>query len=124
MNLKRRSKLYLSVVAAAAVSGCTVSLTPVAPPPPAVTVAVGVPEAYVWDGVEFVGEYNGRYMYLNGGVWVECDEVRLGRFHGWERGHPEWRRNAIHNYRYLQREERRGEPGRGRPAEKRKEEKR
>ena len=74
-------------------------------------------------------------MYMRGpGVWVECDEVRLARFHGWERGHPDWRRNAIHNDRDHRREERkveerRGEERkvekeRGKPAEKKKEEKR
>jgi len=86
----------------ALVSGCEVSVSPgvvvATPPPPAVVVTV--PDAYVWDGVEFVGECNGGFMYLNGGgVWVTCDPIILGRFHGWERGHPDWRRTAIHNDR-------------------------
>lgn len=86
----------------ALISGCTVTVTPdaavVAPPPPVVVVA---PDYYVWDGYEYVGEYNGRYMYLNpGGVWVVCDPVIVERFHRWEGGHPDWRRTAIHNDRF------------------------
>jgi hypothetical protein len=85
---------------AALVSGCTVTVTPnaavVAPAP----VVVAAPEYYVWDGVEYVGEYNGGYMYLNpGGVWVVCDPVVIERFHHWEGYHRDWRRTAIHNDR-------------------------
>jgi hypothetical protein len=100
MKTTVKSKICLSVVMTALVSGCTVTVTPrggemvvAPPPPPAVVVA---PEFYVWDGVEFVGEVNGAYMYLNpGGVWVVCDGPRLERFHGWERYHADWRRTAI-----------------------------
>lgn len=89
----------LAIVAALATS-CAVQFgTPtleVAVPVP--VVEVGVPDAYVWDGVEYVGLVGGTYMYLGpGGTWLVCDEVRLGRFHGWERGHPDWHRNAIRN---------------------------
>jgi hypothetical protein len=92
----------MTALMAALVSGCTVTVTPnaavVAPPPPPVVVAA--PEFYVWDGVEYVGEYNGSYMYLNaGGVWVVCDPVIVERFHRWEGFHPDWRRTAIHNDR-------------------------
>jgi len=79
------------------VSGCQVSVTPgtVAVATPAVVVA---PEFYVWDGVEFVGEYNGEFRYCNpAGVWVVCDPVILARFQVWERGHPDWRAHAIRN---------------------------
>jgi len=57
-----------------------------------------VPETYVWDGVEYVGVYNGQYMYFGpAGVWVVCDPFVLERFHGWEGVHPDWRREAIRN---------------------------
>lgn len=87
------------------------------PPPPSVAVGVGpppvvapapvpapppvagayVPEDHVWDGYEYVGVAGGNYVYWNGGAWLMCDPVILGRFHGWERYHPGWRRGA---YRY------------------------
>jgi hypothetical protein len=38
---------------------------------------------------------NGAYVYWNAGVWLPCDGVILGRFHGWERFHPAWRRGAF-----------------------------
>jgi hypothetical protein len=77
----------------------------VAPEPvvvaPSVVVAAPVvevaPVSYVWDGVEFVGEYNGGYVCLNGGAWVVCDPVVLERFHGFERFHGDWRSHAIRN---------------------------
>jgi hypothetical protein len=85
---------------AALATSCTVSVAPPSlyVPPPAAVVTVGVPDAYVWDGVEFVGMVGGSYMYLGpGGVWLGCDSIRLARFHGWERGHPDWRRTATRN---------------------------
>jgi hypothetical protein len=85
---------------AAVATGCTVGVAPpvVDVAPPSAVVTVGVPDAYVWDGVEFVGMVGGTYMYLGpGGNWLVCDPVILGRFHGWERGHPDWRRTAIRN---------------------------
>ena len=90
------------MVVAALAAGCTVSFAParvyVPPPPPQVVVTVGMPESYVWDGGEFVGVVGDQYMYLGpGGVWLVCDSVRLGRFHGWEGGHPDWRRTAVRN---------------------------
>src|SRR5581483_2144672 len=61
----------------------------VAPPPvvvapaPVVTVIVGVLDSYVWDGDEYVGVVGSDYYYLGpDNVWVICDPVRLGRFHG------------------------------------------
>jgi X-X-X-Leu-X-X-Gly heptad repeat protein len=66
---------------------------------PAVT--VGVPETYVWDGVEFVGEVNGGFMCLNpAGVWVAADADVLGRFDAWANAHPDWHRVAIRKERY------------------------
>jgi hypothetical protein len=81
-------------------AGCAVEVAPpvayVAPPEAVVT--VGVPDSYVWDGVEYVGFVGGQYMYLGpGGGWLVCDSVRLGRFHGWEGSHPDWRRTAVRN---------------------------
>jgi hypothetical protein len=70
-------------------------------PPPAVTVEVGVPDYYVWDGYEYVGVVGGQYFYLGpGNVWIACDPVRLARFHGWERSHVNWRVHATANVRY------------------------
>jgi len=91
------NKLCLPIVVAGLVSGCTATVTPdgavVASAAPVVVVA---PDFYAWDGVEYVGEVNGTYMYLNpGGVWVACDPVRLERFHAWVGVHPDWRRSAI-----------------------------
>jgi hypothetical protein len=124
MKMNTKSSLCLSAVLAALVSGCEVTVAPepvvVATPAPVVEVA---PVAYVWDGYEFVGEYNGGFLYLNGGgVWVTCDAVVLGRFHGWERYHPDWRRTAIHYDRVHRPDPRnmRREPVR--PGERRKEE--
>jgi len=97
--MKQITKVKVSLFAliTTLVSGCQVSMTPgsVEVAGPAVVVA---PDYYVWDGVEFVGDYNGRFMYCDGGgVWVVCDAVVLGRFHGWEHNHPDWRAHAIRN---------------------------
>lgn len=71
------------------------------PPPPVVTVEVGVPDYYVWDGVEFVGVVGAQYYYLGpGNVWIVCDPVRLDRFHVWEKAHVDWRDHAVHNELY------------------------
>ena len=101
MNMMMKSKVCFCAVTAALVSGCQVTVGP-APAPvvvaePAVEV---VPETYVWDGVEYVGVYNGQYMYFGpAGVWVVCDPVVIERFHHWEGYHRDWRRTAIHNDR-------------------------
>lgn len=69
-------------------------------PPPAVETDV-VPDDYTWDGNEYVGLVGDTYFYLGpGNVWLVCDPVRLGRFHGWEHGHPDWRAHAIRNDRF------------------------
>ena len=107
---------YASLIAAALLaSGCvvgvrpygaTVALQPVQLPPivevtPGLTpmVEAYVPNSYVWDGYEYVGLCGGQYMYYNAGAWLVCDPVMLGRFHGWERYHPMWRRDAIAYHR-------------------------
>lgn len=70
-------------------------------PAPAVEVTVGVPDDYVWDGYEYVGVVGDQYYYLGpGNVWLVADPFRLDRFHGWERGHADWRAHAIRNDRY------------------------
>ena len=71
-------------------------------PEPAVEVGFGVPDVYVEvPGIGFVGEVGDSYYYLDGGRWVICDSVRLGRFHEWERvGHGDWRSHAIRNDRF------------------------
>ncbi len=75
-----------------------------APPPVVVAPApapVYIPDDYVWDGYEYVGVVGDQYYYLGpGNVWIICDPVRLGRFHGWVGGHPDWRGHAIRNDHY------------------------
>jgi len=121
MRIKNSRIACLVGFTAALATGCTVSVQPPTfyVPPPQAVVTVGLPDSYVWDGVEFVGLVGGQYMYLGpGGAWLVCDSVRLGRFHGWERGHPDWRRTAVRNA---------GPNARGRVAvrgEKRKDERR
>ena len=96
-TMKIKNTICLSAVIAALAAGCQVSVQPpvvvATPVAPVVEVA---PPSYVWDGVEFVGEYNSGFVYLNpAGVWVAAPPFILDRFHGWERGHPDWRRSAI-----------------------------
>jgi hypothetical protein len=70
-------------------------------PTPEVTVETAVPDDYVWDGYEYVGLVGDQYYYLgSGNVWIIADPFRLNRFHGWERGHPDWRTHAIRNERF------------------------
>jgi hypothetical protein len=104
MKMIAKTTICLSAVITGLVAGCdvyvrppeVVATVPAPPPGPVVGVEVGVPPTYVWDGVEFVGEYNGGFVYLNpGGIWVGAPPFVLDRFHGWERGHPDWRRGAI-----------------------------
>jgi hypothetical protein len=60
-----------------------------------------VPDSYAWDGYEYVGFVGDQYYYLGpGNVWLFCEPFRLERFHGWERGHADWRDHAIRNDRY------------------------
>ena len=109
--------LCLFAVVTALAGGCAVSYVPptVSVSVPEPVVEVGVPPAYVWDGAEYVGFVGGQYMYLGpGGGWLVCDGFRLDRFHGWERGHPDWRRTAVRN-------EGRNARGRGRAPARRNE---
>jgi hypothetical protein len=113
MKTKSLRACILSMAAGGILSGCvaypngTVGFQPfvIAPvvvaPAPVVEAPVMVPDSYVWDGVEYVGFVGGAYFYLGpGDVWIGCDSVRLERFHGWERGHPDWRDHAIRNDHY------------------------
>ena len=82
-----------------------------------------VPDSYAWDGYEYVGFVGDQYYYLGPGhVWLFCEPFRLERFHGWERGHADWRSHAIRNDRY--RTDRNGhvQPRRDGPAKGRKDE--
>ena len=99
MKMMIKPRICFCAVITALVSGCQISVGP-GPAPVVVTepVVEVVPDAYVWDGVEYVGYYNGQYMYFGpAGVWVVCDAFVLDRFHGWERYHPDWREHAIRN---------------------------
>ena len=105
-----KTKCLHACLMAILISGCSRSEAPAPPPGPAPAppgpaamapplVAI-VPDSYVWDGFEFVGEFGGGFYYFGpGGAWVACDPVRLERFHGWERGHPDWRSGAIRDRR-------------------------
>jgi hypothetical protein len=69
--------------------------------PPVVVAPVMVPAAYTWDGVEYVGLVGDQYFYLGpGNLWLLAGPDRLERFHGWERGHPDWRNHATRNERF------------------------
>ena len=78
------------------------------PPAPAVMVQVpapvitaAVPDAYVWDGFEFVGVVGTEYFYLGaGGYWLPCDSMQQARFHDWEKAHADWRTHATANVDY------------------------
>jgi len=90
--------LLIGSVAVLILNGCIATWTPssVAPSP-----FVFVPETYVWDGFEFVGVVGDDYVYLGPGrVWLRCEPWRLNRFHGWERGHGDWRGHAARNEHY------------------------
>jgi hypothetical protein len=91
---------------AALVSGCytppaaTVAVQSPQPIPPPTGYVTYTPEYYTWDGYEYVGVAGGQYVYWDGRVWLAASPVILGRFHGWERYHPEWRRTAIHYHHH------------------------
>ena len=87
--------------------------------PPPVTVETTVPDDYVWDGDEYVGVVGDQYYYLGPDhVWLVADPVRLERFHGWERGHPDWRTHAIRNEQYRRDARGHEQPRRERPAKR------
>jgi hypothetical protein len=116
IKFRRMGSLSMAAAGLALVSGCIVEprgavvFRPpavVVPPPvvvapaPVVVEPVMVPDSYVWDGYEYVGVVGGGYFYLGAGnVWLACEPFRLERFHGWERGHPDWRSHAVRNDRF------------------------
>ena len=124
MTTKCLRVFILSIAAGGFVSGCVVEpsgrvafqpFVVVAPAPvyvaPQPMVVVGppmvevapmmVPDSYAWDGYEYVGLVGDQYYYLGpGNVWLFCEPFRLDRFHGWERGHADWRDHAVRNDRY------------------------
>ena len=75
----------------------TVAFAPAVVVAPAVEGApVMVPEAYTWDGFEYVGLVGGQCFYLGpGNVWLAAGPDRLERFHGWERGHTDWQHHKV-----------------------------
>jgi hypothetical protein len=95
----KKKTAFMFVALVALVSGCTVYEAP--PPGPAVVVAPTVevvPVTYVWDGFEYVGDYNGQFYYFGpAGGWLVCDAVVWGRFHTWQGYHPDWRAHVIRN---------------------------
>jgi len=80
----------------------TVAIQPAGVVAPAVVVEPAmVPEAYTWDGAEYVGLVGDQYFYLGAGnVWLTAGPDRLERFHGWEHGHADWRSHATRNDRF------------------------
>ena len=66
MKKKNRRIACLFGLTAALAAGCTVSFEParVYVPQPQAVVMVGMPDSYVWDGVEYVGVVGDQYMYL------------------------------------------------------------
>jgi hypothetical protein len=117
MNMKCVRAGILSLAAGglmAALAGCVVypngavvfrpPVVAVAAPAPVVQVDAGpvyIPEDYAWDGYEYVGLVGDQYYYLGpGNVWLIAEPWRLERFHGWERGHADWRLHAIRNERF------------------------
>lgn len=86
-------------------------------PQPVEVAPVMVPEAYIWDGVEFVGVVGDQYFYLGpGNVWLVCEPFRLEHFHGWERDHRDWRDHATHNDNYRKDAHGHVQPRHGEPA--------
>lgn len=104
---------FAGLIALTVIAGCVArvdappaSVAVQAGPPPAVGPAPPPtgpvsyePDYYVWDGAEYVGVSGGQYVYWSGGAWLVAPPVIRGRFHGWERYHPAWRRNGIRYHR-------------------------
>ena len=111
-------KTYVSILSVLAggllLSGCIYTEPPPpSPPGPAVVTSEApaappsvenesyIPDDYTWDGYEYVGLVGDQYYYLGpGNVWIICDPVRLGRFHGWEHDHQDWRSHVTVNVRF------------------------
>ncbi|HEX9045558.1 MAG TPA: hypothetical protein VF988_00910 [Verrucomicrobiae bacterium] len=71
------------------------------PPPAPAPEQPGVPDAYVWDGHEYVGLVGDIYYYLGpDNVWVPADKEVLKHFRHWEKHHKDWREHAVRNQLY------------------------
>ena len=56
-----------------------------AAPVPVEVAPAMIPDSYAWDGYEYVGLVGDQYYYLGpDNLWLFCDPIRLGRFHGWD----------------------------------------
>jgi hypothetical protein len=72
-----------------------------APITPGVSVTVGVPDAYTYDGTEYVGLIGDQYYYLGPNqVWLPMPPDRLTFFHEWEHHHKDWVKQEIRNEKY------------------------
>ena len=94
---------YRKVVVAAPAVAVTMPAVAVTAPAIAATTPVieVVPETYVWDGFEFVGEVGGVQVFLGPeGGWHHFEAARQERFHGWEHDHADWRNHAVHNDKF------------------------
>jgi len=68
---------------------------------PGISVNIGVPDSYVWDGSEYVGVIGDQYYYLGPNhAWLPLGSDRLAHFHDWERSNHDWRDHAIQNEKY------------------------
>jgi hypothetical protein len=77
------------------------ALTVQTPAPPGVSITVGVPDNYTWDGSEYVGMVGDQYYYLGpGNAWLPMSGTRLVSFHDWEKNHHDWTKQAIRNDKY------------------------
>ena len=64
--------------------------------------AACVPQGYVWDGSEYVGQVGAKYYYLGPrNTWVTLDTTRQGRFQQWQQNNPNWQQKEIRNTDYL-----------------------
>lgn len=100
--MKRAAMLLTGLMALTVLeSGCYTAPPPAiavqapVPAPPPTGYVTYTPEYYTWDGSEYVGVVGGQYVYWDGSVWLAAPPVILGRFHGWERYHGDWRRHAT-----------------------------
>lgn len=60
-----------------------------------------VPQTYVWDGQEYVGQSDGKYYYLApNNNWVPMDADRQQRFEQWQKANPNWQQQEIRNTHY------------------------
>jgi len=107
MKNTKTVSILVGLLMSLTLSGCVATWTTpsmvISGPAPVVVsqpvVGIGLyPETYIWDGFEYVGVAGGEYMYLGpSGFWYHCEPWRLERFHGWERGHGNWKSHSGHD---------------------------